>query len=403
MRRLAAVAVPLVSLSLALATVASAFTGANGWIALGGATIDESGNPGPLVPAGSRFAPDGRRLAYVDASGNVVVARVDGSGASSTFPIGVAAVGAWSPDATRLVVIAPYGDTRGRAAILDVYSGALRSWKLTREDQMTIGLGPFAWSPDGRRIAFATNGDREGEIWIARPDGSRRRSLLIDVPVTGLSWSPSGARFVFGDSYGDYIGLSSYIATASASGGDVRVLRSESSLIDDLRTPVWSPDGSKIAFSFVHFHQYLPPPGVVPSPDDVWVMKPDGTLATAIPGGPRNGVPGDWQPRCTILGTDGADTLVGTPGRDLICAGAGSDTIYARGGNDVVFSGRGGDRVFGGGGKDVLVGGPGKDRLVGRAGADFLSARGFGADYLSGGRGVDLCRRDTSDQTRSCP
>jgi hypothetical protein len=86
-------------------------------------------------------------------------------------------------------------------------------------------------------------------------------------------------------------------------------------------------------------------------------------------------------PRCTIVGTTGADTLRGTPGPDVICG---------RGGDDVLRGGAGTDRLVGGLGDDSLSGGAGNDMLIGGAGNDMLRG-GAGRDELLGGAGSDSC------------
>jgi TolB protein len=39
------------------------------------------------------------------------------------------------------------------------------------------------WSPDGRRIAFSSERDGEGEVWVMDADGSHQRRLTHD-PAT---------------------------------------------------------------------------------------------------------------------------------------------------------------------------------------------------------------------------
>ena len=54
-------------------------------------------------------------------------------------------------------------------------------------------------SPDGRRVAFASDRSGEWEIWLADPDGSNAVQLTsMGAPVTGYPrWSPDGERIVF--------------------------------------------------------------------------------------------------------------------------------------------------------------------------------------------------------------
>jgi TolB protein len=54
------------------------------------------------------------------------------------------------------------------------------------------------WSPDGQRIVFGTNRDRNDEIYVMNADGSGQRRLTRtrkgEFP---FSWSPDGRRLAF--------------------------------------------------------------------------------------------------------------------------------------------------------------------------------------------------------------
>ena len=56
--------------------------------------------------------------------------------------------------------------------------------------------GP-AWSPDGTKIAFATNPDGNAEIYVGNTDGSNQ-ARLTDAPGDDLmpAWSPDGTTTV---------------------------------------------------------------------------------------------------------------------------------------------------------------------------------------------------------------
>ena len=123
-------------------------------------------------------------------------------------------------------------------------------WRLEVGDPTPVRLtdDPFvdlhpAWSPDGRRIAFAS--DRAGslDIWVRdMATGQERR--LTDLPAGEVMpvWSPDGHRIAFQTA----LGLGGDVRVVDVGTGAIRVLRS------DLFAPgrgSWSPDGSTLAMS----------------------------------------------------------------------------------------------------------------------------------------------------------
>ncbi|MCU0475566.1 MAG: hypothetical protein MUC99_05560, partial [Anaerolineae bacterium] len=100
-----------------------------------------------------------------------------------------------------------------------------------------------AWSPDGRRIVFASNRDGNYEIYVMNVDGSNLVRLTND-PSDDRSpaWSPDG----------QYIAFHSTRGTVTS---DIFVMRADGSnpvqLTDDPAydlAPAWSADGRRIAF-----------------------------------------------------------------------------------------------------------------------------------------------------------
>lgn len=144
-------------------------------------------------------------------------------------------------------------DRGGRDAIytLDLATGRVRH--LSGDPRWTE-LEP-RWSPDGSRIAFASNrahyegpapesGEADMDIWVMNADGSGRRRVTTD-PANDLtpSWAPDGRSLVFTsdrDSRGDL-----YRVWLE----DGRVERLTRHFVGRAIMPNVSPDGRRVAFA----------------------------------------------------------------------------------------------------------------------------------------------------------
>jgi dipeptidyl aminopeptidase/acylaminoacyl peptidase len=128
-----------------------------------------------------------------------------------------------------------------------------------------VGSGDSpAISPDGKTIAYLSH----GQVWSAPLDGSKPAQQLIHARGTAedLRWSPQGSALAFTSARGDH----SFIGVYTLAGNELRFLDPS---VDRDDSPVWSPDGARIAFRRIPAARsfYSHPPR--PSAADPWSIR----------------------------------------------------------------------------------------------------------------------------------
>ena len=217
------------------------------------------------------WSPDGRRIAYVSSAGGdaeLYVADADGGNPRRlTENRHEDVLPSWSPDGRRLAFAS---DRTGAFEIWIVDADGARATRLTRGARRAYFNVFPAWSPDGRWIAFASSSStpENQEIYVVRLDGTGRTRLTrthgsadrLGDDATP-SWSPDGRRIVFASNRtGDL-----QIWVMGADGRGQRLLSGLEGRDDD--RPTFSPDGRWIAFGS------LGPSGQ----SGVYVVRADGT------------------------------------------------------------------------------------------------------------------------------
>lgn len=189
------------------------------------------------------------------------------------------------------------------------------------------GGSDASWSPDGRRIAFSSDpeGDGDVDIFVMNVDGTELRQLTNSPGLDAWpDWFRGGRQIAFAS---DRSGLP-HIYVMSADGSEQRQLTDEPGTAN--LTPVVSPSGRHIAFARA----------TPVDPPKIWIMNADGTDQHALTSpGPGLALREDNDPAWSIdgrqiafsrrtfgssseifiMGTDGSSptALTNEPGADL--------------------------------------------------------------------------------------
>ena len=228
-------------------------------------TLVAGGAPQPFLVA---FSPDGSRIAFtadedVDERFELFVVPADGS----TEPVAVSGTlvdggdvdvdeFAWSPDGRRLAFIADkLVDGTNELFVADP-AGGVEPTKVSGtlvEDGQVQG---FAWSPDGTRLGLRASKDTAvfDELFVARPDGASEPLKVSGVlpnfaPVNSDPlWSPDSTRIAFSCDLLTNAVFEVFVTPADASSGPIRV-SGASQAFSDIVNFKWAPDGTRLAFN----------------------------------------------------------------------------------------------------------------------------------------------------------
>ncbi len=196
------------------------------------------------------FSPDGRWVAVQsdfegDENFNIYVVPSKGGPARKlTDTPADSASPRWSPDGARIAFISNRDRDRENVFVVEVNGGGPR--QLTHIDDI---VGEIAWRPNGRQIAFSAGVGHED--WIGIVDLEGRMEKLVAWPDSESflggdagrtePFSPDGRQMAFISNVHDHLDVGVLDLETKAVRWPVRTRR-------DKLMPLWSPDGTRIAF-----------------------------------------------------------------------------------------------------------------------------------------------------------
>jgi len=199
----------------------------------------------------------------------------------------------WSPDAATLAFLRDDAEGRGQIWLIPADGG--EGHPLTEAGQ---GVIEYAWSPDGKRIAFIAEVDEAAVDGVSRSEPQPRVVRRIRYRDEGVGWRGDSRRHLF---------------AADASTGEITQLTEGDY---EHHTPVWSPDGTRIAFISARS-----PDRDISARNEVYVLPAGGGTPELRSEGlfMIGGIA--WSPDGGKLAVVGAEPAVDVGGYGLICQG----------------------------------------------------------------------------------
>jgi Tol biopolymer transport system component len=182
----------------------------------------------------------------------------------------------WSPDGQKIAFASNYD-----IYVMNIYGSEQKN--LTDNPEYD---GTPCWSPDGQKIVFASGTYSRREIYIMNADGTEQKKITNNSTYNlSPSWSPNGKQIVFVSDRDSDKDQNFDIYVMNADGSEQTKL-TDNPGYDGV--PCWSPDGQKIAFVSITGNRIMY--------HDIYVMNADGSEQKRLTDNLSNNWSPSWSP-----------------------------------------------------------------------------------------------------------
>ena len=240
------------------------------------------------------WSPDGASILFTVVSGaGVGIATIhtdSGRMAVLTPPIGVNMSGSWSPDGKRIVFVSGRDNTNPFSCPANcpygLYMMAADGSGQTPLTHQPDQFNQPQWSPDRTQILFELKRSNVPVgIGVVNANGSDLHQLTSGGEESPV-WSPDGRRIAFWEPKTDQSAIGVYLTILGVINQDGTGRRDLGTLqADDTQPPAWSPDGKSIVFW-----------GMPGDQADIFSLRVTDGSATRLTNDPAHDSIPDWSP-----------------------------------------------------------------------------------------------------------
>jgi Tol biopolymer transport system component len=186
---------------------------------------------------------------------------------------------AWSPDGTKIAFASNRGSLVTNRYNYQIFILDLNSFEIKQITHMWSSCLAPSWSPDSKKIAFMSKQSGDYDIWTINLDGSNQRQVTTNLAADRFPrWSPDGSKILFHSDRSGNVEL----FTVFPDGTNLTQITTNPATD---ATAQYSPDGNWILFQSDR-----------DGDEELYIVSADGVQIIKLTDNNLNDFLGSWQP-----------------------------------------------------------------------------------------------------------